>query len=160
MLLVKQAAFLWEGLTFALFSKAKRPVGTDSAEYFGPAWFQVNLPEMILSEQEKSWDFFLGLRVLVFRTVSGLSHVCLDSEVYHTCELFSHSSISAGWDGDISSAALYTGSPLRTWQNFSVRFLKGLSHSPLFCVWYYNEISSVSSLDFRISSSESAANIM
>lgn len=77
--------FLWEGLTFALFSKAKRAIGTDRAEYCRPAWFQMNLPEMILTEQEKSWFLFLGLRVLVFHIVTRLSHVCLDSKVYDAC---------------------------------------------------------------------------
>lgn len=35
--LVNKLHFLREDLTFALFSKAKRAIGTDSAEYFGPA---------------------------------------------------------------------------------------------------------------------------
>lgn len=59
--LVKQAAFFKRRFNICFVFKSKKGyIGTDSAEYFGPAWFQVNLPEMILREQENSWGFLFA----------------------------------------------------------------------------------------------------
>lgn len=55
--------FLREGLTVAFFSKAKRTTVTNTEQYCAPAWFQVNLLEMVLTEQEENWFTSLDLRM-------------------------------------------------------------------------------------------------
>ena len=58
---------------------------TNTERYCVPAWFQVNLPEMILTEQEENWFASRDLRVLVFYIAISPSYVRLDSNAYDSC---------------------------------------------------------------------------